>query len=174
MSRASASALTPPWAHAAVLIRLLIRAVVATLALFHAWLLASQVARGDLAETGLALRWIVAACLITALVVLWRSGESLAGRRAVAVWLLAALLHGPALAERQVRADNLPSVPEAVASVLLIAGPAGLTLLLLAALTRRPRPRARAFIAVSRHQISFRPFGVVASWSCAPRPPPCI
>lgn len=174
MTRASASALTPPWARAAVGIRLLTRAVVATLALFHGWLFAGQVARGDLAETGLAVRWIVAAGLIAALVVLWRSGESLAGRRAVAVWVLAALLHGPALAERQVRADHLPAVPEAVASVLLIGGPAGLTLLLLAALTRRSRPCARAFIAVSRHEGSFRSFGVVASWSCAPRPPPCI
>ena len=172
MTRASASALTPPWARAAVGIRLLIRAVVATLTLFHVWLFVGQVARGDLAETGLALRWMVAAGLITALITLWRRGESLVGRRAVAVWVLAALLHGPALAE--VRADTLPSVPGAVVSVFLLAGPAGLTLLLLAALARRPRPCARAVVAVSTQQVSFRPFGVVASWSCAPRPPPCI
>jgi hypothetical protein len=173
MTRASASSLTLQRARAGVGIGLLIRAVVATLVLFHAWLFASHVARGDLADPGLALRWIVAGGLVTALAVLWRRGESLVGRKAVAVWVLAALLHGPALVDRQVRADDLVSLPGAIASVLLIAGPAGLTLLLLAALTRRHRPDAPAFTPVSRHDVSFGPSGRVAGWSCAPRPPPC-
>jgi hypothetical protein len=165
MTRASASALTPPWGRAVVAIRLLVRAVVATLALFHGWLFASQAA----------LRWIVAGGLVTALSVLWRRGESLSGRKAVAVWVLAALLHGPALADRQIHADDQAPLPGAVASVLLLAGPAaGLTILLLAALTRRHRPFVPTFIPVSRHEVWLRPSGVVAGWSCAPRPPPCV
>jgi hypothetical protein len=153
---------------------LLIRAVVAALALFHAWLFASQIARGDLADPGLALRWIVAGGLVMALAVVWRRGESLTGRKAVAVWILAALLHGPALADRQIHADNLASLPGAFASVLLIAGPAaGLTFLLLAVLARRHRACAPAFIPISRQEVSFRPSGSVTGWACAPRPPPC-
>jgi hypothetical protein len=174
MTRASASALTPHWGRAADAIRLLIRAIVATLAFFHAWLLASQAAGGDLAEPGLALRWIVAGGLVTALSVLWRRGESLSGRKAVAVWVLAALLHGPALADRQMLADNLAPLPEAVASVLLLAGPAaGLALLLVVALARRHRPFVPTLIPLSRHEVSFRQCGAVAGWSYAPRPPPC-
>jgi hypothetical protein len=153
---------------------LLIRAAVAVLVLFHGWLFLSQVAGGELTDPGVALRWIVAGGLVTALSGLWRRGESLAGRRAVAVWVLAALLHGPALAERQVPGENLASVPGAVVSVLLIAGPAGLTLLLLGALTRRFGHCARAPIPVPAHQVLWRPSGVAASWSCAPRPPPRI
>lgn len=174
MTRALASPHPSLSGRAAAGIRLLIRAVVATLALFHMGLFAGQIARGELGDPGLALRWVVAGGLATALAVLWRRGESLSGRRAVAVWVLAALLHGPALADRQMRAESLASLPGAVASVLLIAGPAGLTLLLLTALTRRQRPCAPAFIPFSRHEVSFRPFDRVAGWSCAPRPPPCV
>jgi hypothetical protein len=175
MTRASASALTPHWGRAVAAIRLLIRALVATLALFHGWLFASQAAGGDLAEPGLALRWIVAGGLVTALSVLWRRGESLSGRKAVAVWVLAALLHGPALADRQMPAGNLAPLPGAVASVLLLAGPAaGLTILLLVALTPRHRPFVPTLIPVFRREVWLRPSGVVAGWSCAARPPPCV
>jgi len=172
MTRASASAVTPSWPRAAAGLSLVIRTAVAILVLFHGWLFISQVAQGELANAGLALRWSVAGGLVTTLTVLWRRGESLAGRRAVAVWVLAALLHGPALAERQVP-DPLASVP-GVVGALLIAGPAGLTLLLLGALTRRSRHHARAPIPVLAHQVLYRPFGVAASWSCAPRPPPRV
>lgn len=153
---------------------MLIRGIGATLALFHACLFVSQIARGDLADPGLALRWIVAGGLVAALVTLWRRGESPVGRKAVAVWVLAALLHGPALAGRQMRADDLVSLPGTFASVLLIGGPAaGLTFLLLAALTRRLRPSAPALVAISTPEVPFCLSGGVAAWSCAPRPPPC-
>jgi hypothetical protein len=173
MTRASASLPRPPWESAAFGIRILIRGAGATLALFHGCLIVSQIARGDLADPGLALRWIVAGGLVAALVTLWRRGESLVGRKAVAVWVLAALLHGPALAGRQMRADGLVSLPGTFVSVLLIGGPAGLTLLLLAALTRRHRPSAPALVAISTHSVPFCLSGGVAGWSCAPRPPPC-
>lgn len=152
---------------------MLIRGAGATLALFHGCLFASQIAKGDLADPGLALRWIVAGGLVTALVALWRRGESLVGRKAVAVWVLAALLHGPALAGRQMRADDLVSLPGTFVSVLLIGGPAaGLTLLLLAALTRRHRSSAPALVTISTHEVPFRLSGGDLGWSCAPRPPP--
>ena len=69
------------------------------LVLFHAWLLGSQLWDGQLAEPELVLRWVIAAGLILSLLVLRRSGaEMVLGRKAISIWLLAALLHGPAMA----------------------------------------------------------------------------
>jgi hypothetical protein len=151
--------------------RLLLSGAGAVLALFHAWIFARQVAQGHLADPEIALRWIVAGGLIVALAFLWRRGESLAGRRAVAVWALAALLHGPAVTGRLGALDR-PALPEAIVSALhLTAGLAGLGLALLAALARRRTP-ALAFSRVprapARRRVSDRP----ARSSFAPRPPP--
>jgi len=71
------------------------------LVVFHVWLLAGQVWSGAIGDPGLLVRWLVAAGLIAGLVVLRRQGESLVlSRKAVVMWVLAALLHGPALATR--------------------------------------------------------------------------
>ncbi|MGD9905947.1 MAG: hypothetical protein AB7U83_20950, partial [Vicinamibacterales bacterium] len=71
----------------------------ALVGLFHVWLLGNQLWTGQLAQFDVVLRWVVAAALVAGLVVLRRRGLSVIfGREAVAVWLLAALLHGPALA----------------------------------------------------------------------------
>jgi hypothetical protein len=149
----------------------------ALLAAFHLWLFAGQVWGGELVDLALLSRWVIAAGLVGALVHLRRRGVSLVrGRQPVAVWLLAALLHGPALArDLDVVA---PSMPEVVATItqtvtgLSVAG----TLALLLLGFRRVRSSAPALRALStlhapsfagaRSAHSFLPF--------APRPPPLL
>ncbi|HVG85157.1 MAG TPA: hypothetical protein VM820_11585 [Vicinamibacterales bacterium] len=107
------------------------------LALFHGWLLGSQLWAGQLAEPGLVLRWAIAAGLVAALIGLRRSGGAMFwGRKAVCIWLLAALLHAPAMAGEQVGYES-PALPEAVTAVIQIAAASvivGLGLVLFAAL----------------------------------------
>jgi len=86
------------------------------LVVFHVWLLAGQVWSGAIGDPGLLVRWLVAAGLIAGLVALRRQGESLVlGRKAVVMWVLAALLHGPALATRT-HAD-VPPIPEVIVTL---------------------------------------------------------
>jgi hypothetical protein len=118
------------------------------LAIFHVWLLASQAGAGRLTEPGLVLRWTLAAGLLAALFGLRQSGASLVrGRGAVAVWLLAALLHAPALPREH---DGLasPALPETATAVLQVAAASlvvGLGLALIAAIAASgfPGPIAR-------------------------------
>ena len=91
-------------------------AIGALLGAYHAWLFGHQVTSGQLSDPATVLRWLVAFVLLTGLVTLWRRGESMLGRPAVAVWVLAALLHGPALAN-DVGDFATPALPEAVATV---------------------------------------------------------
>jgi len=98
----------------------------ALLVAFHVWLFAGQVWQGQLVDLGLVSRWIIAAGLVGALWVLHRRGLSvIRSREAVAVWLLAGLLHGPALA-RDLEITT-PAIPEVVATLSQVA--TGLTLL---------------------------------------------
>jgi len=86
------------------------------LAVFHVWLFAGQVWSGAIGDAGLLVRWLVAAGLIAGLVLLRRQGESMVlGRKAVVMWVLAALLHGPALATRM-HAD-VPPMPEVIVTL---------------------------------------------------------
>jgi hypothetical protein len=80
----------------------------AILVLFHVWLLSGQVWTGALAEPGRILRWLFAFALVAGLVALKRQGGSVwRGRKAVSIWLLAAVLHAPA-----VGTAGLPAMPE--------------------------------------------------------------
>src|SRR5215210_7229024 len=85
-------------ARARLAIRAAISAGVAGLAIFHLYLLASQIADGEVADPGVALRWLIAVGVFGVFAALQRRGAALFGRRAMALWVLAALLHGPALA----------------------------------------------------------------------------
>lgn len=143
------------------------------LVLFHAWLLGHQLWDGQLLEPGLAIRWFVAGGLVAALAALRRSGGSLVwGRQAVSIWLLAALLHGPAVAEAGLHPDS-PALPEAVTALVQIAASAalGLGLLLVAAFLGRRTPSLAC-----RHAgvADRRPRAMRASGAArfAPRPPP--
>jgi hypothetical protein len=82
--------------------RRLLTATAVLLALLHAWIFAGQAWSGALvADPALVARWAFAAVLVVALVAMRRRGLSLfRGREATAVWLVALLLHGPAVAGR--------------------------------------------------------------------------
>lgn len=127
-------------------IRWTVRAGGAALAGFHVWLLASQWAAGELADPGLILRWLTAAVLAAALVWTARRGGSLKSRRAVVIWLLAALLHAPAVAARTGGAIDLQTLPETAVTLVvqttaLAAAAAIAILLLFAGGLRRPATR---------------------------------
>jgi hypothetical protein len=110
------------------------------LAAFHGWLLAVQVLNGEIAEPWLALRWAGAIFIAAGFAHLRRSGRSvLRGRRAVALWLMVALLHAPAVADRIV--DSGPALPEVVTLLAKQAATGGplMVLLVLAALIARRR-----------------------------------
>ena len=97
------------------MIRTLLAVAGAALAGFHAWLFAAQVAAGRLEDPWLVFRWIAAAALVAALVGVRRGGNSIWGRKGIAIWVLAALLHGPAIAS-DLRSFALP---ETVATTVL-------------------------------------------------------
>ena len=85
----------------------------AIVVLFHVWLLSGQVWTGAFAEPGRILRWLFAFALLAGLVALKRQGAPIwRGRKAVAIWLLAVVLHAPSLDPA-----GLPALPE-VANVL--------------------------------------------------------
>lgn len=155
--------------------RRLVAATGGLLVLFHLWLFGSQLLAGRLTEPGPALRWIAAAGLVVALVALRRSGTSIfRGRQAVAIWLLAGLLHGPAVAGSSTYES--PALAEVVTSLVQIAAAAiviGFGLAVLAGAVRRlvaPRlVRARA-IGRRRRQ----PHGPASCLRSAPRPPPYV
>jgi hypothetical protein len=143
------------------------------LALFHVWLFADQLRRGDLlTDPGLLARWLIAIGLVGALVALRRHGVSLVvGRKAVAIWALAALLHGPAIAGR-LDALGETTVSETVVMLARIAATsmAGVWLLRLAFVTRRHalavnQDELAAAIDLDRPALDPRPL-------IAPRPPP--
>ena len=76
------------------------------LAGFHVWLLGQQAWTGRL-EAASSARWLLAVGLVAALAALHRRGSSLWGRRTIALWVLAAVLHGPSLAAQQTPATQL-------------------------------------------------------------------
>jgi hypothetical protein len=147
------------------------------LAAFHGWLFAGQLWNGQLADLAVLLRWLVAGGLVWGLYGLRRQGAPMFfGRKAVALWLLAALLHGPAVAER-VGAPGIPALPEVVATIAKVAlGAAALVGLILltglAVATRRKRP-----VVASRTRSSHALQGALSPGTYflfAPRPPPVL
>lgn len=146
------------------------------LVLFHVWLLGRQIWEGQLAEPGLLLRWMVAAGLVAALVHLARHGQSLLrGRRATAVWVLAAVLHGPALAGEpgDLTRAGLPEAVTALAEIAAASIVLGLGLALLArrqSLWQRPA-RLPAMTTPRSRRLDRRPW---LSLRAVPRPPPSL
>ena len=156
------------------MVRRLAAALGGLLVLFHLWLFGSQLLDGRLTEVGPILRWLMALGLVAALAGLHRSGASLVkGRTAVAIWLLAALLHAPAIAGHTSGHDS-PALAEVVTTLAQIASASvalGLGLALLAGLLRRlAAPRLVMARAVGRRRT--RPFDPGRSLRVASRPPP--
>jgi hypothetical protein len=145
------------------------------LAAFHLWLFAGQALRGDLVDLALISRWVVAGGLVGALFHLRRRGVSLVrGRQPVAVWLLAALLHGPALArDLDATAPSLPEVAATVAQTVTALSVAGTLMLVLLALRggRSGVPSLRTISTLDAPSFA----GALPAQSFfrfAPRPPP--
>jgi hypothetical protein len=131
------------------------RGLTAVLLAFHGWLLATQWQAGRLTDPSLLLRWAAAIAIALTLRALYRSGVTPFSRKSMVIWLLAALLHGPAIASRTGGAMEFNALPEAAITVVLqtvaVAGALTLTTLLFAALIRRRTlgvPQAWSFISV--------------------------
>ena len=156
------------------MVRRVLAAAAILLAAFHLWLFADQLWSGELGDLALVTRWLIAGGLTAALLNLHRRGLSLVrGRHGVAVWLLAALLHGPALASSvNVDAPSLPEVVATMAQTITTVG-ALATLLLLLLSVRGARSQTSAWLRLSA-------FDAPASFvqlsntvpQFAPRPPP--
>ena len=143
------------------------------LVLFHVWLFLDRLWQGQLADAGSLLRWAVAGGLTAALWTLQRRGVSLVrGRKAIAIWVLAALLHAPVMAGEH-PADHAPALAEVVATVAQLIGAvgAGLGLLLLAvALRGQTAPQLARARAVARPRL--RPYAASRALPFSSRPPP--
>jgi hypothetical protein len=161
--------------HLARMIRASLAVAGAALVGFHGWLFAAQIAAGRLEDPWLVFRWIAAAALIATFVAVRRSGASIRSRKNVAIWVLAALLHGPAMAS-DLQADfNSFALPESVATSvlqLLSSAALGITLWLLAGLllARRRAAQLRHAAIPVLVPAAGRSRGALRHFS--PRPPP--
>ena len=142
---------------------------------FHAWLFAAQFAQGRLDDPWLIFRWVSALGLISALWAVRQAGHSIVGRHGVAIWVLAALLHGPAAAGN-VHADlDALALPEAVVtSVLQVVTGAALAMgiWLLASLLDARRREPRRFVSFLPAFSAAGPLAAGVAWHFSPRPPP--
>jgi len=156
-----------------VMVRKVLTAAGALVAGFHVWLFVSQLGDGRLADVAVLARWGVAGGLGVALWYLRRQHVPLFwGRKAVAVWLLAAVLHGPSLTDRLAAVDTSASADVVAAMLQVTAGAAWLTLLVIAAVTlRRRASAARPWLRLAPIQT---PLSIhrLCSTLVAPRPPP--
>jgi hypothetical protein len=160
--------------HVARMIRASLAVAGAALVGFHGWLFAAQFAAGRLEDPWLVFRWIAAAALVAALVAVRRGSASLLDRKSVAIWVLAALLHGPAIASNQTDFNSF-ALPETVATTvlqLLSSTALGAALWLLAGML--PARRQSALVRYATVPVFVTAGGRAATLSrrFAPRPPP--
>lgn len=139
---------------------------------FHLWLLAGQVWSGQL-DYAESVRWVLALGLAAALIALRRRGGSLfRDRRATATWVLVALLHGPALADRaDLAIQALPHAPAIAARVLCAVAGLGLALACVAQ-RRVRRMMARLAVAIGDWMPVMRTLETQVGAGFLPRPPP--
>lgn len=147
----------------------------AVLVAFHGWLFASQIAAGRLEDPWLAFRWTVAAGLVAALAAIRRRGTSVWSRQGIAVWVLAALLHGPAVATDFSDSINSLALPETVATVVLQLASTtvlAITLWMLAGMLARRDRHARIYAGLVAASSLAGIFGDGFSPQYSSRPPP--
>ena len=157
------------------IVRATLAAAGVALAGFHGYLFAAQAAAGRLEDPWLILRWLASASLIAALVALRRGGDSIWGRKGIAIWVLAALLHGPAIAGRVDADFNSLALPETVASSvlqLLTSAALAIGLFVLASLLAARRRRAASLFAFFPAFSAAVPEAAGGSLQFSPRPPP--
>ncbi len=147
----------------------------AVLVAFHGWLFASQLATGALADPWLVFRWMIAAGLVAALVAICRGGGSVWSRPGITVWVLAALLHGPAVAA-DLGAVNTMALPETVATSVLqqlvSVSALAITLWMLAGLLARRDRHVRLYAGPIAARSLAGIFGDGFSPPYSSRPPP--
>lgn len=163
--------------HSNRMIRKATGGVALVLVVFHGWLFGSQAWDGQLTDLSLVIRWLIAGGLVLGLRSLRRQRASMFwGRRAVALWLLAGLLHGPALAERLGGVTHAPALPGIVAVLAPVsaAAVAGATLFLLLALLFGARRHAVQFSGrwLAQDAAACRVRSSLSRSLHAPRPPP--
>ncbi len=149
-------------------------ALVAALVLFHGWLVVRRLSEPATLPPGVLLRWLGAFAVVAALLWLRRLGLPLLhGRKALAVWTVALLLHGNAGASPLDGDATGGSVPETLVLVLpgVLSVATASALLLLASV--RPRP----LLASARGAGVLRPVGAAKHLSpclagLGPRAPP--
>jgi hypothetical protein len=139
---------------------------------FHLWLLADQAWSGQLSQPGVGVRWVLALALGVGLVSLTRRRGQLVGRQTVALWLLVALLHGPAFANDH---DGFatPALPEAALVLVQVASAisaVGLALVALATFT--PRAIDAAGLALASLPAPANRRSAPRTSAFLPRPPP--
>lgn len=142
---------------------------------FHGWLFAGQVAAGRFEDPWLVLRWIAAAALIAALAGVRRGGASILGRKSIAIWVLAALLHGPAITSGLRDDFTSFALPETVATTVLqlvSSAALGVSLWLLAGLLLTRRRFALVHYATVPLFVIAGGRARAATRSFSPRPPP--
>ena len=148
----------------------------AMLVAFHGWLFAAQVAAGQLEDPWLVLRWTLAAGLVAALAAIRRGGASVWSRQGIAVWVLAALLHGPAVATDYSDSFSSLAPPETVAASLLqqlvTVSALAITLWMLAGLLARRDRHARLYVGLVAASSLAGIFGQGFSPQYCSRPPP--
>lgn len=157
------------------MLRKTLAAAAILLAAFHAWLLFDQVWDGRLTDPAVMARWVMAGGVAWFLTHQWRRGAPLFwGRKAVAVWLLGALLHGPAVAER-LGAPSGVALPEVVATLTQVTlGVTVITAIVLLLGFLVPR-RRRGFDVVVCTRSDHAVLGALSSDAYllfVPRPPP--
>ena len=156
------------------MIRRIAVAVCGGLALLHVRLFAGQAWEGQLVEPALLLRWLLAGALAVGLIGVLRSGAPVFwSRRAVALWLLGALLHGPVVIDRAgADTQRLSEAAAIVVEIAVASAAVGAAFLFVAAAFRRT-PGVRQVRGSCTHDL-----GPVVSPShgfiqaFAPRPPP--
>ena len=148
----------------------------AILVLFHVWLLSGQLWTGEFADPGRLFRWLFAFALLGALVALKRQRASVwRGRKAVAVWMLAVLLHAPSVADRVATAGlaPLPEVANVLAQIVIAsAAVAGLRRLIGFRRLRRPSGSGIRTSAIAIDGGSIGVLSPDAFLHLTPRPPP--
>jgi hypothetical protein len=148
----------------------------ATLVAFHGCLLAAQAAEGRLEDPWLVFRWLVAGGLVAALAAIRRTDGSIWNRQGLAVWVLAALLHGPAVATEFGNSINSLALPETVATSILESlvsvSALAVTLWMLAGFLGLRDRHARLYVRVATAGSPSGLFGDGFSPHYSSRPPP--
>jgi hypothetical protein len=152
--------------------RCLMRIAGGLLVAFHVWLLAGHLATGQFLEPERLFRWVITAGLAAGIILLRRQGATLFGRRALVVWLLAGMLHVPAIANRLDSVAFDTPVAISLTQLTLVSVAAGLGLRLFGRIpVRRPaairRPDFVLVVAGTAVAISSGSLPHLAS-----RPPP--